>query len=458
MHRETILRYLCHAARAAAVVAVVAASAAAQGAPTGAPVSTQAPATSAPPRTLPPWLEFHGEQRTRFESIGRRYRTSEVGSDDVMGFRTRLQARITTSHVIAIAELQDARMALTDSASTITNRMTSNLKFAQLSAGVRWRNLGAGKLTVQVEAGRFSRQYGNGRVIARPPYGNVSNSQDGAVVGVSGRSWSVQTLAGRPAIYAYPSLRFDDRFRRALFGGVYATSTRVRQANVDAYYLRLDDGGDFPAPSRRKLHTTGARFFGTLGAGKRIDYESESVAQWGLVGRLSHRAFLEHAQVGYAWPKAPWAPHLIGLYDHATGDADPTDARSGAFDTLFGRSRFELGPTGIFGLVARSNLRSPGVWLITTPVKPVELAVQHRWAWLAQARDRWRPIGLVDPTGRSGTALGSQTDFRLRYRWRRHLEVDGAAVYFHDGAFVRARRPNLTGRPVFFVLSTEWSF
>lgn len=408
-------------------------------------------------RRLPTWLEVHGEQRTRFESIGRRYRLSETGSDDVAGFRTRLRARASFPHFVGMAEVQDARMALTDSASTITNRMTSKIKMSQLSAGVRVQNLGAAKTTVTFEVGRFSRDYGNARLIARPPYGNVSNAQDGAVLSLTGKGWSVTTMAGRPVIYTYPALTFDDRFRKARFGGVYATTSRVPLFNVDAYYLRLDDGDRFPAATRRRFNTTGARLFGTA-AGKRVDFENESVLQWGSFGTLDHRAWFEHAQVGYAWPKAPWSPHLMAIYDHASGDADPTDNRNGTFDTLFGRSRFELGPTSIFGLVARSNLVSPGLWLVTTPVRSFELSVQHRWNWLDQARDRWRSTGLVDPTGRSGTELGTQTDVRLRYRWRRHLEVDTAAVYFHDGAFVKARKPGISGRPVFFMVSTEWSF
>ncbi len=356
-----------------------------------------------------------------------------------------------------MAEVQDARTELTDSASTITNRMTSKIKMSQLSAGVRWQDLGAAKTTVTFEVGRFSREYGNGRLIARPPYGNVSNAQDGAVLGLTGTGWSVQTMAGRPAIYAYPSLTFDDRFRKARFGGVYATTSRVPRVNVDTYFLRLDDGDDFPAATRRRVNTTGVRVFGAA-AGNRLDFENEAVVQRGSFGALDHRAWFEHAQVGYAWPKVPWAPHLIAIYDHASGDADPTDNRNGSFDTLFGRSRFELGPTSLLGLVARSNLVSPGLWLITTPVRPIELSVQHRWNWLDQARDRWRSTGLVDPTGRSGTELGTQTDVRLRYRWRPHLELDAAAVYFHDGAFVKARKPGIKGRPVFFMLSTEWSF
>lgn len=419
------------------------------------------PAGAPAPRgvRLPRWLSFHGEQRIRFESMEHRYRATEVGGDDVMGFRTRLQARVASNHVLAIAELQDARMALTDSASTITNRMTSHVKFSQLSLGARWRGLGRAKLNVQLEVGRFSRDYGNGRLIARPPYGNVSNSQDGFVVGVSGRNWSVQGLGGRPAIYAYPSLDFDDRFRTARFGGVYSTYTPSRRFNVDLYWLHLDDGSRFtPVASRRQFETSGVRLFGVVGPGGRVEYENESVVQWGEFGVRRHQAWLEHAQVGYSWPAVPLHPRLIAIYDHASGDADPTDQRSGTFDTLYGRSRFELGPTGIFGLVARSNLQSPGVWLITNPIRSIEVSLQHRWAWLAQARDRWRPIGLTDPTGRAGRELGTQTDLRLRYRWKQHLEFDSAAVLFTEGDFVRALRPSPSGRSMFYMASTEWRF
>lgn len=406
---------------------------------------------------LTDWLELGGEHRLRVESIGRRYRLTETGSDDVLGFRTRVHARVTFPRFIGIAELQDARMGLTDEDSTITNRMSSRLKFSQLSAGVKWRNLGSAQLTVQLEGGRFSRQYGNGRVLARPPYSNVSHSQDGVVLGVNGAAWSVTALAGRPAIYEYPSQRVDDRFRRAFLAGVYATSSRARFARTDAYLLRLDDGSRYPVATRRRLNTTGVRVFRPLDRDAHVDFESETIFQWGTVGPLVHRAWHEHAQMGYAWPAAPLSPHLIALYDHATGDKDPTDARSGAYDPLYARTRFELGPTGIFGLLSRSNLRSPGVWLVTTPAKSLELSIQHRWAWLAEARDRWRSIGLIDATGRSGTEIGTQTDIRVRYQFR-HLEIDGAIVYFREGAFVRTLRPDVTGRPVFFALSTEFMF
>jgi hypothetical protein len=48
------------------------------------------------------------------------------------------------------------------------------------------------------------------------------------------------------------------------------------------------------------------------------------------------------------------------FYDFASGDEDSTESFEG-FSTLFGARRFEYGPTGIFGLFARSNMTSIGV-------------------------------------------------------------------------------------------------
>jgi hypothetical protein len=219
-------------------------------------------------RVLPAWLEVHGEQR-RFESIGRRYRPKPARRPRIPDSPARALTGLRRRH----GQVQDAR----------TTRLTAHRpsqpddvsrQDVQLSVGVRWPNQRV-KATVTLEVGRFSREFGNGRLIARPPYGNVSNSQDGAVLGVTGKGWSVQTMAGRPAIYAYPSLKFDSRFSKARFGGVYATTSRVPRVNIDTYVLRLDDGAAFTASTRRRIDTAGVRVFGTA-AGRHVDFGSET--------------------------------------------------------------------------------------------------------------------------------------------------------------------------------------
>lgn len=421
------------------------------------PAAPNAPAPT-PRRVLPRWLAFHGEQRTRFESSDNRYRPGEVAGDEIVAFRTRLQARVNAAHVLAIAEVQDSRVGLADSASTLNNRIIFDTQFTQLSAGVVWRNIGRAKLAVQFEAGRFSRDYGTGRMISRLIYANTTNIQEGAVAGVSGKTWSIQALALRPVIYTYPVIARDPRFWDARFGGIYATSNRGRHLTLDLYLLHSSDGKRFPAATRKRIETPGFRALGVFGPANRAEYEVEVATQWGEVGPLDHRAHFEHVQVGYNWPKLPLSPRLLGLYDHSTGDEDPTDLKSGAFDTLFGRVRFEMGPTGMFGLLQRSNLLAPGVQVVVRPTKVSDLSVQHRWARLDQARDRWRPIGVVDVTGRSGTDLGGQTEMRLRIRWRQYLEFDGGVVRFDEGDFVRRLRPSPNGRTMFYFAGTDWRF
>jgi hypothetical protein len=409
-------------------------------------------------KAFPTWLEVHAEQRTRFESADHRYRPGEIGGDEMIAFRTRAQVRVTTDHLFGIAEVQDSRVGMTDSASTITSRAVFNTQMAQLSAGVRWRDLGRAKLALQVEVGRFSRDYGTGRLISRLIYANTTYIQDGVVAGLRSKNWTVQGLALRPVTYTYPNIERDPRFDRARFGGVYATSTRQPKASFDLYFLHLNDGSTSPAATRRRLETPGVRVFGAFGPSNRIEYEAESATQWGQVGVLTHRAWFEHVQAGYAWPTVKFRPRLLGLFDYATGDADPTDQRSGAFDTLYGRVRFEFGPTSFYGLAGRSNLRSPGVWLILRPSQSTELSVQQRWLTLANARDRWRPIGVGDPTGAAGSDLGRQLEVRFRYRWRQFVDFDGGMAHFTEGDFVRAVRPMPGGHTTFYYAGTEWRF
>jgi hypothetical protein len=158
------------------------------------------------------------------------------------------------------------------------------------------------------------------------------------------------------------------------------------------------------------------------------NYEIEAVAQRGNSGGmvagvarrdLEHRASFLHAEVGYAFDSL-WSPNLILLYDHASGDEDPNDARMDRFTTLLGARRFDLGPTGIYGIAARSNLDSPGVRLTFQPAARWQAMLSYRSLRLAAARDGWIGSGWRDTSGAAGESIG------------RHLE----------GAFTWAAIPN----------------
>lgn len=422
-----------------------------------APVQAPVPNTPAPP-ALPAWLAFHGSQRTRYETIDHRYGPAEVGGDQQLAFRSRFQVAATWPSVWGMAEVEDARITFDDSASTISASHVTGVKMLQFHVGARRRNMWGSGLDAQIEVGRFSRDFGDRRVLARQVDRNATSAFDGAIARVGRKSWNVQGLYLRPRIYAYPSLAIDERFRGLSIGGLYASSTRLRAMNADVYLLRLTDGPGAPAASTRRMTIPGVRLLGQIGTGGRVDYEVEAVGQTGDVGGLPHRASLVHAQTTYQWPKVKWRPRLFAIYDHATGDADPTDRRSGTYDPLFGARRFELGPSGVYLLVARTNISSPAVQLSLKPTASAELTIQERHVRLASARDRWRSSNLWDPTGAAGADIGWQTDVRLRYRWRQYFELDTAFVVLREGDFPRRLRPSGSGYTTFLTTAVEVRF
>lgn len=433
--------------------------------PTGPSAQGAPPAQTSPPPspsgrsfTKPAWLELHAEQRTRYETLNHRYRPTEVGSDQQLAFRTRLQVRVGTKRLWAYSETQDSRVALDDSGSTVNATMEWNTKVLQLHAGAAWSNLGRHRLSAQVEVGRFSRDYGFRRVIARNLYRNTTNAWDGVTARVGGRGWAVTALATRPVYYTYPALVRDARFEHLRFGGLYGTLTRRPAAQADLYALVWRDGRAMPVTVRRSIDTVGGRLFGTFGPDRRAEYELEGAGQWGTVGPRDHAAWFAHAQAGYNWPATVWKPRLLALWDQASGDRDPRDGRSSGWDALLGARRFEFGPVGLYGLIGRTNLRSVAAWGFVRPSAAWDASLQVRGVWLDQARDAWRPSGLVDATGRAGTHVGSQAELRVRHRIGRYLELDGGLVLFEEGRFVRTLKPSPEGRALFAYFATDWKF
>jgi len=89
----------------------------------------------------------------------------------------------------------------------------------------------------------------------------------------------------------------------------------------------------------------------------------------------------------------------------------------------------------------------------------VEVSATHRLFLLAQARDRWRCVGLADPSGKSGSYVGQQTEYRLRYRWSSYFEFDTGLVLFQEGSFIRSvRRQHDANLAKYFFMATDWHF
>ena len=197
------------------------------------------------------------------------------------------------------------------------------------------------------------------------------------------------------------------------------------------------------ASQNRKLYNPGLRFY-RLPQKQRLDYEWESILQFGKSQsssvltdnlKLNHFAHFHHVEMGYSFATL-WFTHLTLAFDYATGDDNPNDANNDRFDSLFGATVFDYGPTGIHRPFIRSNLFGPAIKFEITPNQQLSTYIHFRSFWLASSKDIWAGNSeLRDITGNSSPFLGHQ--FFLSGKWQAisNIFLEGGMVYRMDGDF-----------------------
>lgn len=375
--------------------------------------------------STPDWLKLSGEQRTRYETQDDQFRAGRTGSDQVLALRTSLQAEVTLPKFRWVTELTDSRTYLSDSGSALDTTSVNALEVLQTYLEFDLGPLGQGQHHLRI--GRETLDLGNRRLLARNAYRNTIN----AFTGLDWR-WETDSGAFVRALWFLPNQRqpddntslldndiaFDDQdFDLQLWALYASTPLPWDRATLELYFFGLHEQG---ADTRhRQLYTPGLRLF-RLPKKRSFDFEWESVYQFGnsrstLNGAdLDHRAHFHHLGLGYSFD-LPWSPNLRLSYDYASGDRRPGDGHNQRFDTLYGARRFEYGPTGSYGLIARSNLSSPEIRLSLKPASKVEFMIAHRGIWLAAAHDSWTSAGVRDASGQSGRFVGQQLEARLRW-------------------------------------------
>jgi hypothetical protein len=407
---------------------------------------------------LPSWLDVRTEQRTRYESLDGQFRAGRTGGDQALALRTSLAADLKLRPVGVLLEGMDSRQYLSDAGSPIDTTMVDALELLQAHA--RWD---AGRLipggTNTVRLGRETLDLGMRRLVARNAFRNTINS----FLGVDWL-WQADDGGSVRGLWFLPVKRLPDDTARLLdnepgwnsqswdvqLQGLYAESPVLPGGlKAEAYWLRLQEEAAADT-RRRRLNTPGLRIYRNPSPG-RWDVESEAALQFGtsrssagIDGRdLDHFAYLIHAGAGWTFD-GPAKPRVGVRYDEASGDRDPNDGSHGRFDTLYGARRFEFGPTGLYGAIGRSNLRSPDVSATVKPFRGWEAGAGWRWVWLAEARDAWTTGNIRDPRGMSGTHVGNQVELRLRWdALPGNLRVEGGMAHLFAGEFLR-RAPNST--------------
>lgn len=407
--------------------------------------------------STPDWLKISGEVRLRYEGIEGQFRANPriASSDHYFVSRSILKAELDFDGIGAVVEGMDSRHYGAGTRSFMNTSVVNPVDFLQAHAKLSFGELENGRHTFK--AGRSTIDLGSRRLVARNKFRNTINAFDGVEyeyedsggnklhafwnLPVRRKPFRLNDLLDNEAV-------LDDQDRENQFYGAFFETSLSEQDKLEVYMYGLDEQGQYSL--RRNIYTPGFRVL-RAPAKEAVDYEFEAAGQFGEVGSLSGRqdrlAYFFHASMGYTFDAA-WSPRVRLAWDYASGDDNPNDGDSGRFDTLFGARRFEYGPTGIYGAIARANLNSPEIRVVTKPVKDLNWMVAARAVWLAEATDFAPAGGVRDVTGSSGTHLGEQIETRLRWDVAPknvRLEVGGA--YLFAGDFLK-NAPNGRGEDV----------
>jgi hypothetical protein len=398
---------------------------------------------------LPERLAISIDQRTRYEYLDNQFRAGRPGSDQILALRTRVQAQLRITNWLSLGgEFQDSRAYLEDANTQVDTGLVNSAELLQAYLKLSFEGIFGG--SNEVTLGRMTMDLGSRRLVARNRFRNTSNAFTGLDWiwrGEKGRELHafyllpVQRLPNDDASLRSNTVAFDHESADFQFFGLFFSNDLPWGDVLELYVfgdyeVGLYDPSEPDTTPNRQIATPGFRLWRTPGRG-RFDYEIEMAVQAGQSrAGLDHLAHFEHLEIGYTF-ETRWSPRVILHYAYASGDKDPFDGDNGRFDTLFGARRFDYGPSSIYGAFARSNINTPGVRLKLRPGRGWTAFVDYRAVWLAAKRDNWVGTGVQDPTGASGSFVGQQIEFRLRWRpLRRNLMIELGSAHLFAGEFI----------------------
>lgn len=414
-----------------------------------------------------PVLRFGLEHRLRFEHLANDFRAGLDTSSTGVFLRTLLSAELALEPFFLGAELQDSRAYVTDD-TPVNQGLTNPFELLQGYVGLRFRgafqpedalSLKVGRMTIdlaRVPMKPSSVERATRRLIARNDFRNTINGFNGVDLHWRSRddhfvrllaAFPVTRLPSAPEELRSNDVVFDvENVNAIVWSAFYSSPAFLSGARVDGYVVGFaeSDAPDVDSANRR-LVTPGVRFYRAPEPGQ-LDFQIETMLQVGTsrasnkpedIQDLRHVAASTAVAVGFQ-VAAPWRPRVAVLYDLASGDESPDDELNNRFDPLFGARRFDFGPTGLYGALARVNLHSPGVRFEITPHRVLDAFVAYRLAWLASSSDAWTSAQLSDKSGEAGSFVGGQLEGRVRYQpFPRNLAFEVGSALFSRGDLAR---------------------
>lgn len=292
-------------------------------------------------------------------------------------------------------------------------------------------------------AGRMMLNYGEGRLIGTPQWGNLARTYDSARVYYRFLKARFEVLLVSPV-----KVRIGE-FNRPVLGdrvwGTYNSFPRFYRENLlEAYVLHRDQNrpGGFTGAGKLRLNTYGFRLAGPLASG--VKYSLEAALQKGTVGPADLSAGAWFAGLSRRWTLRGKPLDLSVEYKYASGTEYPADPRhTGAFDQLYPANHDKFGNEDLFGWRNIHNARALATFALT---KSLAINFMYDSIWLANLKDGiYNGAGKLIARSAAGTAgrhVGQEADVFGTYKYG-HFTFGAGYGHFFAGEFIRNATPGV---------------
>ncbi len=388
---------------------------------------------------LPPWFQFSGEFRTRFEGYtGGSF--SPVNSDAYI--LTRLQLNVTikpTPWLKFFAQGMDAR-AIEKAPAIPPYQNTWDFRQAYVEFGSTETDPWG------LKVGRQVINLGEQRLVGETPWSNAERTFD-AVVGTARYKWQdrlIRLEAFSASVVVPVDGTWDHHLQGSDLHGLYGgLENFIPRAVIEPYiFWRVTPRvkNELGATANTNEKVPGFRWAGT--APKGFDYSTELVTEHGSIGAVKIHAWAGHWNVGHRWNSLWATPRIYAEWNYASGDDNPKDGIKGTFDQLYPTAHDRY---GMDDQVGWQNIRDFRAGLETKPRKNVGVNVEYNDWNLASATDAlYNGAGTAlfrSTTGAYGTHVGQELDFMGTWTVTRNVSLGAGIGHIFPGQFLKLATP-----------------
>lgn len=395
---------------------------------------------------MPEWLRVRAEFRERVEGFANAG-FNDAADDLYYLSRFRFNANVTGTWVRGTIQVQDARVGKKSVGPTgAPFKAAFDLRQAFIDIGPAGAPLAA-------RAGRQEIAFGDQRLVGHTNWLNSGRTFDALRLTATAKHAQIDLFAA--SVVRILNDEFDKSGNGNRFAGAYVSTNRILPGGTTEPYVfwRRDVNQRAESGSFDSLQqvTTGARFAGRLRT--RLDYNVETALQRGSLGADSIRAWAGHWQLRGTLPGA-WAPHVVGEYNHASGDEDPADGVRGTFDQLYPTAHDKY---GLADQVGWRNIHHIRGGFDVTPVKATPIAFSYHAYWLAEARDALyaasgAPLARV-PGGAASRRVGQEIDVQVSRPLTPYLAFAAGYAHLFTGPFLKEATPGKSYSGPFVMLT-----